>query len=43
MKLRTMILLTLGLASITTEAATIQLKALPPTIRVRQEGAFRGV
>jgi hypothetical protein len=37
-----MILLTLGLASITTEAATIQLKALPSTIRVRQEGAFRG-
>ena len=36
------VLLTLGLAPMMTEAATIRLKALPPTVRVRQEGAMGG-
>jgi hypothetical protein len=42
MRLQMTITLTLGLAVMTAEAATIELKALPPTVRVRQEGTFSG-
>jgi hypothetical protein len=42
MRLQIAVLLTLGLAPVTTEAVTINLKALPPTVRVRQEGVVGG-
>ena len=42
MKSRTAILLILGSLSTSAGAATIDLKVLPPTVRVRQEGAFTG-
>jgi hypothetical protein len=42
MKLSTATLLVLSLIQATASAATIDLKAVPPTVRVRQEGAFSG-
>ena len=42
MRLRTVILLILGSIPMTAGAATIRLKALPATVRVRQEGPVGG-
>jgi hypothetical protein len=42
MRLRMTILLVLGMISMTAGAATIRLKALPPAVRVRQEGNVGG-
>jgi hypothetical protein len=42
MKSSTATLLVLSLIQATASAATIDLKAVPPTVRVRQEGAFSG-
>ncbi|MCX5645881.1 MAG: DUF6067 family protein [Phycisphaerae bacterium] len=42
MRLQIAVLLTLGLAPMTTEAVAIKLHALPPTVRARQEGTVAG-
>ncbi len=42
MKVQVALWMMLGLAQVTAVAGTIDLKAVPPTVRVRQEGAFKG-